>query len=259
MRDLARAMGIQMIRRRDSRYVPRSTDVLVNWGQTGEDYGNVPTWLNHPDKVALATDKMVAFAMMQEACVPTVEWTHNADVARGWFDPYDDTLKVITRALTRGSQGRGMTVYSYRGGENMKDYNSFLHAERVPLYVKGFGNENNIEYRAHVMGGQVIDITQKRQRRRSNGYEGPTDRTIRSASNGWVFCRQEVSCPEAVTSAATSAVESLGLDFAAVDIAQSTDGKVCVYEVNTAPGLEGTTLDRYQDGLHGIVKLTGVE
>jgi glutathione synthase/RimK-type ligase-like ATP-grasp enzyme len=38
----------------------------------------------------------------------------------------------------------------------------------------------------------------------------------------------------------------LGLDFGAVDIGHRIiDNKVFVFEVNTAPGIEGTTLQRY--------------
>ena len=49
-----------------------------------------------------------------------------------------------------------------------------------------------------------------------------------------------------VLSAGIRAVGCLGLDFGAADIGwNSHDGEPSVYEVNTAPGLEGTTLDKY--------------
>lgn len=238
MRDLARAMGIQMIRRRNSRYVPRSTDVLINWGQTGEDYGNVPTWINKPAAVNIATRKLTCFNMWTLAGIPTVETTTDRLLALKWVD---EDGRVMHRALERGSQGRGITMHT--GWDTFVDGGFFCRL---------FGNENNREYRVHVMNGQVIDTTQKRQRRRSNGYDGPTDRTVRSASNGWVFCRSDVFCPTALQDAAIDAVRALGLDFGAVDCAVSVDGSLCIYEVNTAPGLEGTTLLKYAEALGGI-------
>jgi hypothetical protein len=60
------------------------------------------------------------------------------------------------------------------------------------FFCRLFGNEENREFRVHVMGGEAIDITQKRRRSRKKGYEGVIDPTVRSSSNGWVFCRSRV-------------------------------------------------------------------
>jgi hypothetical protein len=48
---------------------------------------------------------------------------------------------------------------------------------------------------------------------------------------------------------ARKAVEALDLDFAAVDIALDNEGVPVVLEVNTCPGLEGGTLDRYAEAI----------
>ena len=45
--------------------------------------------------------------------------------------------------------------------------------------------------------------------------------------------------------AAVKAVNSLGLDFGAVDICEDEEGNPYVFEVNTAPGIEGTTVEKY--------------
>jgi glutathione synthase/RimK-type ligase-like ATP-grasp enzyme len=115
-------------------------------------------------------------------------------------------------------------------------------------YVKVFGRNpaHVTEYRVAVCGGQVIDYAQKKRRR---DYEGRFNPYIRSHGNGWIFAREEVSPPEAVLHAATDAIELLDLDFGAVDIGSDRGGSVCVYEVNTAPGVEGTSLDRWGDAL----------
>ena len=72
------------------------------------------------------------------------------------------------------------------------------------------------------------------------------DYQIRNAHSGWVFCRNELQCPRCCLDLAVRAVSSLELDFGAVDIGYNLSGQVAhVYEVNTAPGLEGATLDSY--------------
>jgi D-alanine-D-alanine ligase-like ATP-grasp enzyme len=48
-----------------------------------------------------------------------------------------------------------------------------------------------------------------------------------------------------MTEHSISAVNTLGLDFGAVDLIVAKDGRVYVLEVNTAPGIEGITLEKY--------------
>jgi hypothetical protein len=73
---------------------------------------------------------------------------------------------------------------------------------------------------------------------------------IRNADNGWVYCRGGVNPPRDVLSASRRAVSALGLDFGAVDVGWNQHHEsAAVYEVNTAPGLEGTTLDKYYEAI----------
>lgn len=246
-RDLARAMGVRMIRRTNSRYRSREGDVIINWGNPVYTIGGRVQYLNEPGAVRNAIDKRAAWALMREACVPTVEWTDVPQTARHWLEP--GGTRVITRSTLRGSQGMGMEVYSYEGTEWTKDYNVFIHADQTPVYVKVFGRnpQHVTEYRVHVVDGQVIDYVQKK--RRSN-YEQGINPYIRSWSNGWVFARTAVVLPAAVNEAAVASVEALGLDFGAVDVAANRDGGACVYEVNTAPGIEGSTVGAYATALN---------
>ena len=67
--------------------------------------------------------------------------------------------------------------------------------------------------------------------------------------NGFAFDLARIeTVPTAVIEAGKAAVDSLDLDFGAVDILLSTSQKVYVLEVNTAPGVEGP-----RQGLSGLV------
>jgi glutathione synthase/RimK-type ligase-like ATP-grasp enzyme len=58
-----------------------------------------------------------------------------------------------------------------------------------------------------------------------------------------VFCQDNVDAPSGVVSEAVRAVAVLGLDFGAVDVGWNEyRQQPCVYEVNTAFGMEGQTL-----------------
>ena len=78
---------------------------------------------------------------------------------------------------------------------------------------------------------------------------------IRNHANGWVYTRAEILPSEELLSSSIEAVKLLGLNFGAVDIGHRLiDNKLFVFEVNTAPGLEGTTLDKYSKAIYNYYK-----
>lgn len=76
----------------------------------------------------------------------------------------------------------------------------------------------------------------------SNGYAHPW---IRSYDAGWRVSYDGDSVRQRHRDAAHAAVAALGLDFAAVDVAERPDGSVFVLEVNRAPGIEAGTIEAY--------------
>lgn len=121
-----------------------------------------------------------------------------------------------------------------------------LGSTRDPLYTKYI--KKSREFRVHIFRGRVIDVQEKRKRQ-----EVPNDEVnylIRNSHNGWVFCRDGVDCPDSILDLSIRAVSTLGLDFGAADIGWNDHyGRGYIFEVNTAPGLEGTTLDKYYEAI----------
>lgn len=247
LQELSRSSGIRRLRRSHSLFRPRATDLIINWGNPSTILP-FAQYLNHPEAVSNAGNKIITFEILERNGVVIPKWsTHKGD-AREWLN---SGHRVISRSLVRGSQGRGCDVYSHDGTTWTKDIEDFLAEEERPLYVQVFGHlpRDVVEYRVHVFQGSVIDVQQKRKRR-TNDEDERANPYIRSAANGWVFCREAVHCPEDVKNESRLAVTELGLDFGAVDIGYDMDsGEWCVYEVNTAPGLEGTTLERYTNAV----------
>ena len=145
---------------------------------------------------------------------------------------YDGEM-IVVRQLARGHGGRGIMLIS--GEDEIPD---------APLYT--VYKKKKAEYRIHVFNGQVIDVQQKRLRKPADDEEITANHQMRNFDNGWVYCREDVLAPDAVLDEAVKAVKVLGLDFGAVDIGWNEHYQTpYVYEVNTAPGLEGTTLEIY--------------
>ena len=137
---------------------------------------------------------------------------------------------VVARTLTRASEGRGAVFAS--------DVESLPNAPLYTKYVK-----KAAEYRVNVAFGKVINIRQKRRRK---DFEGEVSNLCRTHDNGWVYCSEGVDKNnEILCNLSLSSVACLGLDFGAVDLLINRNGEAVICEINTAPGLEGTTLQKY--------------
>lgn len=217
----------------DGKYRPRTNDLIVNWGNS-----HMPTtWhfdnaemLNHPNFVRDAVNKLRTFEILQRCNVPTPEWTEHNSFARRWLA---DGHIVVERHNLTGSKGSGINIV---GGT------SVLQLTHAPLYTKLIPRAR--EYRVHVFDGQVIDLQQKK-RREGNDSDG----TIKNLDNGWVFVRDEITPPpRSIFDVAVRSVQALGLDFGGVDIL-TKDGECFVLEINTAIGLQESTITSYVNAI----------
>lgn len=203
-------------------------DVVINWGRSERRFNG--EYINPPEAVVVASDKLRTAEAFAAHGVPQPDYTTSQEEAQEWIS---DGAQVVCRTLLRASEGRGIVLADSDSGKALA---------KAPLYARYVKKAD--EYRIHVAFGEVIDAQQKKRR-----LEVPDDKVnwqIRNAHNGWVFTRDGVDPPKCVLSAAISAVSACGLDFGAVDIGYNVHGGAAVvYEVNTAPGLEGSTLDSY--------------
>lgn len=219
--------------RPNGRFRPRRDDIVINWGNSTH-----PNWkwgftdINQPHYIQKASDKLSAFEAFKYADVQTPDWTEDINEAQSWVN---DGHTVIVRHVLNGHSGQGIEVVSE--GE-------LPHA---PLYTKY--KKKRAEYRVHVFQGEVIDTCQKKKLTEAN-RAGAVNTFIRNHTNGWIFCRDGVvPCPRR-EELAVKAVQALGLDFGAVDIIYNEhENQYYVLEVNTAPGLEGTTLVKYVEAV----------
>lgn len=208
-------------------------DVVINWGRNEKRFNG--SYVNSPDAVIRSTDKQASFLALSEAGVPTPAHTTDKSVAQEWLDSKN---LVVARKLLRASGGRGIVLVGPPDSE-LTTVHELPTAPLYTLYVKKAD-----EYRVHVAFGAMIDVQMKKRK-----MEVPDEQVnwqIRNASNGWIFAREGVVAPDVVRSTAVSAVSALGLDFGAVDIGYNRYSETAVvFEVNTAPGLEGSTLESY--------------
>ena len=228
-RDLANAIGCRRLRLTNSRYRYREGDRIINWGRS-QLPDNVPqrAVINSPSAVRKASSKLAALITMKGADVPVPPFTTCYEQAKTWVE---QGTTVVERHLLRANSGRGIEVVTAADD-----------VSPAPLYTKYIKKKE--EYRVHVIHGEVVD-TQRKMRCRDVPDED-VNWQVRNHSNGFIFGREDVSDHPVRDLIAKQAVASLGLDFGAVDVIYNErSDKYYVLEVNTAPGLVGTTLEIY--------------
>lgn len=232
---------------RDTKFNPKKGDLVVNygcikypagWEERFGDHGS--SLLNRPELVRISTNRRTSLPILRDAGVRVPEWTQYHERAIEWLDGGNS---ILCRQNKRSYGGAGIS-YVEPGQPLPKDQ---------ALYVKY--RPKKTEYRVHIFGGKAIDLQEKRRR---SGFEGKVNYQIRSYDNGWVLCRENVHMPDECIDQSIRAVAALGLDFGATDVGwNETTKKATVYEVNTAPGLTGTTIQRYAEAIRGYYNELG--
>lgn len=226
---LAQALRIKRLRENSS-YRPPARCTIVNWGSSKPlAHMNV---INRPEAVRRAANKLTALQTMKAANLSVPDFTSNSDVAKEW---QEDGYRIVCRTILSGHSGNGIIIAQ---PDDVLPY--------APLYTKY--TKKDREYRVHVFKGRIIDVCEKRKR---SGHD-VANSLIRTLNNGWVYCRTMVSLSDAGRSLSIAAVRSLGLDFGAVDLI-AKDDRYWVLEVNSAPGLQGTSLQAYVNELRAYV------
>jgi len=226
LKDALIAAGDVCIQRKvDSPRPIRTTDLVIYYGGTGAGW-----WAGQERSLNsvryYAQNKLHAFKILQEANIQTVNWTEDPGVAATW-------PMTVARATLTGHSGQGITTHEQ--GQPLP---------QVPLYTEYM--KKTFECRIHVMTGTVIDGQIKK---RKQGAED-TNNLVRNVHTGWVYCREGYTPDQAARDIAIASVAALNLDFGAVDLIYNKYyNKYYVLEVNTAPGLEGTTLSNYVKGI----------
>lgn len=211
--------------------------ILINWGN-GRHVENlrldgINRVVNSFHSCGIASNKLATFNLLKgKEGIRIPDFTTDKEVARGWIT--HDKSAVVCRTKLSGHSGDGIVLASTQD-----------QIVAAPLYVRYVKKQK--EFRIHVAFGEVIDVQEKRKRvDLPEGFN--TNFQVRNHHTGWVYCREGIHLPNECESMAKLVVSTIGLDFGAVDIIYNEKRDECYcLEVNTAPGLEGTTVDKYAE------------
>lgn len=231
---LARELGVRRIRHKGKPV--RINRTILNWG-CSEIPNRVYNLrglriINPPFSIRLAANKLEALKRL-DGYVPIPDYTIVQQEALEWL------LEgiVVCRTVLNGHSGKGIVLST-----------NIDEMVPAPLYTKYIKKDQ--EYRVHVMGGEVFFV--QRKARKLDVPDEEVNWQIRNHQNGFIYANQDVEIPDEYKEIAVEAVYRLNLDFGAVDIISKKNGDPFVLEVNTAPGLTGTTLEKYCEQIRNI-------
>jgi len=250
---LSEALGGKVLKLEGSKFVPKPSDFLINWGNSdppenflmalNDDVQCV--YLNYASKIRVASNKLNFFNLIKDEAFCPPFWTNHEEIP-------DEAFPIVCRTILSGHSGSGIVIASDRDG-----------LVPAPLYVRYVKKKD--EYRVHVgligekngypysEGSPFATIIAVQRKARRLGFENPNWQ-VRNHSNGFVYVRENVNPPQLVIEAAKKAFEASSLDFGAVDVIWNEhEGKAYVLEINTAPGLEGQTVTDYANFFKGLI------
>lgn len=230
---LAEALGAKRIKHEGSKFVGSNKKTVVNWGSSElpQEVRNSKV-LNDPSLVYICSNKLRFFQFISEKKVSIPDWTTDYDTAIRWVT---EGHTVCARTVLQGHSAEGLFLMDK---DNPKGF------VKAPLYTKYIPKRD--EYRVHVINDKPVTVQRKALR---NGYieeHGVPNYKVRNLNNGFVYVRNEVQAPLVVLKEAVAAVTAIGLDFGAVDVIYNEKKELAaVLEINTAPGIEGSTIEDY--------------
>jgi glutathione synthase/RimK-type ligase-like ATP-grasp enzyme len=234
-RALAEALNVRRIKRENSRYVGNAGKTVINWGCSGALPDQVlrSRVLNRPEAVARVSNKLKFFQACNNAGAPRIpEFTTSVATVRDWLGA---GRKVVARTVLQGHSGEGIVILEGVG----------VDIPDAPLYTVYVPKKE--EWRLHILkNADELTIIDMQRKIRDPEYPGVPDWNVRSHANGFIFARNVEPPNPDVLRQALLALDVSGLDFGAVDVIWNQQaGCAYVLEINSAPGLTGTTITSY--------------
>jgi glutathione synthase/RimK-type ligase-like ATP-grasp enzyme len=249
--------------------------LLIGWGTKTKDKVNlrkIPV-INHPDRIHENRNKLNALQIMMKADIKVPNFVSASVILKELKKGKDQVVKLPVVGRTEFHQGgKGLWICPTIGqvrsaiNEGARYFQNMIDIDK--------------EYRVHVIGDEVIYVAKKvqrskeemraafvrkefeRQKTLAEKNNDPfdeagvkrvlerqasrmvVDHLVRSNTRGWKFSHV-TKYDKNLAAMSLSAVEALGLEFGAVDCCIDADNRVWIIEVNTGPGLEGSSFEAY--------------
>lgn len=219
-KELAAALGIAC----GSKPPSKKQNVLIRWGSTEQVSEKPGRVLNNRNAILLATNKLESLKHLKAAGITVPEvWTRGDQVK----------FPALARKINH-SQGADIILCLQK-----QDIRRAINRKRS-YFVEYIPTDR--EYRAHVFRGNIFRVNQKLLQEKEQWVPH-----IRNVTNGYIFAKPREAMGNAAETAVRKAVESIGLDFGAVDLVIGDNGNPYILEINTGPSLVEVGVEAYAE------------
>ena len=180
-----------------------------------------------------SVDKLTQYQWFQANNLPALEFTANPNVVVDWLN---EGATAFGRKYLNSSCGKGIVVIEPETDEQIPI---------CPVYTKY--KKKKREFRVHVFKDQVVAVVEKKRKKE---FDGERDTKIRNLANGYVFIQTVENEPEGLRTLALAASKVSASDFRGVDIGYNAKkDELFVIEVNSAPGIQGSNVNKYLEAM----------
>lgn len=190
-------------------------------------------------KYGQSVDKLTQYKWFVEQNIPALEFTTSQMEAGKWLN--EDKVTVFGRKFLNSSCGKGIVVFE----STEQGQIDLVDGVPCPVYTKY--KKKKREFRVHVFKDEVVNVTEKKRRKE---FDGERDTKIRNLANGYVFVQHVEGEPNGLRDLALRAAKVTNSDFKGVDIGYNEKkNELFVIEVNSAPGIQGTNVEKYLEAM----------
>lgn len=206
---LAKAGSGKLAVLHDTDYNGQQLGTAMCWGSRQEVVAD--RLLNPPGAIVLARDKHASRLALGELSPPT------------WFQRADVQVPCVIRPRRHHAASK---FFVCRG---VQEVVRAIRICRLGWYATQLVDKSQ-EFRVFVLHAHVVAVSERFP-------AAPGEIAWNLARGGKLINVRRGDWSLAICKAAIVACEKLGLDFGAIDLALCTDGRIVVFEANTAPGL----------------------
>jgi ribosomal protein S6--L-glutamate ligase len=176
--------------------------------------------INSPKAVEASVDKYLSLVRLSGAGLPVPE-TLVCENHRDVGDAFDRLGADVVMKPIFGSEGRGLVRIQDR--ELAERYYRFIEGIGGVLYLQRFIDFGGEDIRVLVIGESCLGMRRRGVKDWRNNI-----------SQGGVA--EPLVVDDELTALALAAAQSVGAEFAGIDIGRAVDGRLYILEVNAAPG-----------------------